>query len=169
MVRPAPVAAVARAPSLSRLYGPHLVGRRLRQRGDRARTCSTLTGSSRSAFASSLPAGGKVRPQAAATRAPRGNCDAAAHWTLPTRAAFSATVVGVLKGFDPLMNLVLDECLEYLRGTRGRASGYSRVAPKHQRTPAPHLASQTRQIRCAPRTKRERWASSCAAGRRSLS
>ena len=27
-----------------------------------------------------------------------------------------AAVVGVLKGYDPLMNLVLDEAVEYLRG-----------------------------------------------------
>ena len=31
------------------------------------------------------------------------------------------TVIGVLKGRDPLLNLVLDDCKEYLRGMLGLA------------------------------------------------
>lgn len=31
-------------------------------------------------------------------------------------------VHGVLKGFDPLVNVVLDECIEFIRGERERES-----------------------------------------------
>ena len=35
--------------------------------------------------------------------------------------ALSSTAAGILKGFDPLLNLVLDDTVEYLRGTRADA------------------------------------------------
>jgi len=63
---------------------------------------------------------------------------------LLTRACCGA-VTGNLKGYDQLLNLVLDDTLEYLRGACalcGRAYGSGANA-------IPRLPAQTRRTRCA--------------------
>ena len=39
-----------------------------------------------------------------------------------TDCILSSAAAGILKGFDPLLNLVLDDTVEYLRGMRLQAS-----------------------------------------------
>lgn len=52
-----------------------------------------------------------------------------AHSLKPMMPSFA--VVGVLKGYDQLLNLVLDEAVEYLRGATGPAPGTAILRSKH--------------------------------------
>jgi len=69
-----------------------------------------------------------------------------------------ATVTGVLKGYDQLMNLVLDETVEYLRG-RWR-SRLATLPPECYDVRALTCAGRLPQIRrtlCVSRTTRGPW------------
>lgn len=126
-----------------------------RCRARRAR--STWPSSSTRACASSWPEGGKVSTESRQRRPPpagRASAD-----SQPTyQHTHHITVAGVLKGYDQLLNLVLDEAREFLRGAlapsplsssppssviwpkRNDAHSLSRRRPKHVSL-TPHLST----------------------------
>jgi len=61
-------------------------------------------------------------------------------------------VVGVLKGFDQLVNIVLDDTVEYLRGERTRFWQERGAAAASATTSPPHVQTQrtTRARRARP-------------------